>query len=92
MDTKKYYYKFISYWDGSGATNGLRIKCMNEIEAIRKRANGEIWEKMPDVHEEHVRYIKQHRSCPHGVCIPSAAELVYINEMSRPWRSMIQVK
>ena len=92
MDMKRYYYKFISRWDGSCATNGLRIKCMNEIEAMRKRAKGEIWEKMPDVHEEHLTYIKLYRTCLHDLYVPSAAELVHINEMSRPWRRMIQLK
>ena len=51
-DSKRHYYKFISYADGSGEVCGLIIRYITDIEALRRRAAGEIWEKMPDVHEE----------------------------------------
>ena len=51
-DNKRHYYKFISYADGSGEVCGLIIRYITDIEALRRRAAGEIWEKMPDVREE----------------------------------------
>ena len=47
---KKYYYKFISYSDGSGHCEGLRINYITEKDAEHRRKCGEIWEKM-DIYE-----------------------------------------
>jgi len=46
MKEEKHYYKFVSYTDGSGYCNGLKIKLLTQSEVERRRAYGLIYERI----------------------------------------------
>lgn len=46
MKEEKHYYKFVSYTDGSGYCNGLKIKLLAPSEVERKRTCGIIYERV----------------------------------------------
>ena len=46
MKEEKRYYKFVSYTDGSGYCEGLRIKLLTPSEVERRRKSGIIYERV----------------------------------------------
>ena len=55
MKEEKHYYKFVSYTDGSGYCNGLKIKLLAPSEVERRRTCGIIYERVDKKDEKEVK-------------------------------------